>query len=431
MKKYILFILPLLLSLLVCNNAEAKEKKYRNGDYYEGEWEKGKPHGLGVMVYANGDVYDGEWLKGKRHGKGQMSFSSGEICKGDWKNDQLYSGFTTKTALLGKCELYYQNGKLIDINGMNLGRIDLANQCMYVGTLSNDLPSGEGYLMIPSACDLYGTWKEGKLVSKKDTILRTDAPIYPVHLRNDSLSILVDYPDKTVEEFKCDNSIQELCALNKKIILKQKEFNRRQEALKREELKRQEALKREEEKKQKEHEQYLKEKEEYARKEKEDSIHKELAKSPKTYRNENIKWHNDGFIYDYEIGDVEYQYYVKDGVEFKHGNFRCWNIEYVDNIFSIKGFYKYGKKSGTWIFEEKKPEYKKVPTGRYDYNWNGDLYEIHKSVKTGRYTITRLTINYVNDKINGLCTKEAFYPNGTLELKIEAYYKNDFWDCWH
>ena len=68
----IIFILPLLLALLVSVNADAKKKKYPNGDYYEGKMKKDQPNGFGKMYYANGDFYEGEWVNGVINGKGRL-----------------------------------------------------------------------------------------------------------------------------------------------------------------------------------------------------------------------------------------------------------------------------------------------------------------------------------------------------------------------
>ena len=149
------------------------------------------------------------------------------------------------------------------------------------------------------------------------------------------------------------------------------------------------------------------------------------SKNLKTYRGENFKVRDRMWL---DIGDVEYQYYMKNGIETKHGSIRYWNMERYNSICSMKGTYKHGKKNGTWILEQKEPEYKKVPTGRYEYNWAGNLSEITRSVKTGRYEITRLTMNYSNDRLNGVCIKESFNPDGSLKLKIEAYYKDNTWN---
>ncbi|MCB8999003.1 MAG: hypothetical protein H6540_02895 [Bacteroidales bacterium] len=59
-------------------------------DQYNGSFKNGYPNGKGVYHYANGAVYDGEFVKGKRHGMGTLTFStdSGTIeQKGFWEQD--------------------------------------------------------------------------------------------------------------------------------------------------------------------------------------------------------------------------------------------------------------------------------------------------------------------------------------------------------
>ncbi len=58
---------------------EAKEKKYKNGDTYSGEWKKGKPEGMGKMVFANGSIYQGLWHDGKIAGEGSYKEASIEF----------------------------------------------------------------------------------------------------------------------------------------------------------------------------------------------------------------------------------------------------------------------------------------------------------------------------------------------------------------
>ena len=57
-------ILPtiLILQFSIFNTLLAKEKKYANGDYYVGEWKKGKPNGQGIMTYYDKSEYNGNWL---------------------------------------------------------------------------------------------------------------------------------------------------------------------------------------------------------------------------------------------------------------------------------------------------------------------------------------------------------------------------------
>jgi len=64
-------------------------------DVYIGEFKEGLPHGKGIYRWKNGDFYEGEWVKGNKEGKGGMSFKrSGKpdsVITGYWKHD-VYAG---------------------------------------------------------------------------------------------------------------------------------------------------------------------------------------------------------------------------------------------------------------------------------------------------------------------------------------------------
>jgi hypothetical protein len=70
-----------------------KVKKTMDDGDYDGDWENGKPHGRGTMVYKQDDKrnrvkYEGQWKNGLRHGKGKLTWKSGETYDGDWKDDK-------------------------------------------------------------------------------------------------------------------------------------------------------------------------------------------------------------------------------------------------------------------------------------------------------------------------------------------------------
>ena len=50
-----------------------KEKVYKNGDVYIGEFLKGMRDGEGTLKYADGETYQGGFKKGKMHGPGKHS----------------------------------------------------------------------------------------------------------------------------------------------------------------------------------------------------------------------------------------------------------------------------------------------------------------------------------------------------------------------
>ena len=50
---------------------------YKEGDYYEGNWENDMRCGQGKEVKENGKViYEGEWFEDKKNGKGKEVISS-------------------------------------------------------------------------------------------------------------------------------------------------------------------------------------------------------------------------------------------------------------------------------------------------------------------------------------------------------------------
>lgn len=61
------------------------ERRYSNGDIYEGEVKMGMRHGRGVYTFANGSVYDGEWKENQPHGMGIFKYADGSSYKGQHK----------------------------------------------------------------------------------------------------------------------------------------------------------------------------------------------------------------------------------------------------------------------------------------------------------------------------------------------------------
>ena len=83
MRKVILFSLMILICFASAE-AKPKTKKYKNGDYYEGEWKKGKPEGQGKMVFADGRIYEGKWINGKVAGDGVYQEPDGVTFSGQF-----------------------------------------------------------------------------------------------------------------------------------------------------------------------------------------------------------------------------------------------------------------------------------------------------------------------------------------------------------
>lgn len=198
--KKLLLLLPLIFTLLVSGTVEAKKKKYPNGDYYEGEWKNGKPHGNGKMIFSNGSSYDGIWDNGKivqgsaeiklyddnQIFRGNLSALEGTFISGyyfsgfDYNNNSLimegdfleemstfFSGkFTLKT--LENVFVFYGsisndgkfNGKM---NYMQNQYTDLTAK--YDGGLDNILRSGNGDLSFSKyEMKISGFWSDDMLM---------------------------------------------------------------------------------------------------------------------------------------------------------------------------------------------------------------------------------------------------------------------------
>jgi len=223
MKRF-LFLLPLFFALLIPNTVDAKKKKYPNGDYYEGEWKKGKPNGMGKMIYADGRIYEGNWKKGKANGYGVMKYSNGGIYdgmwvdnmkmgrgklerangerfEGEWKEDKLYKGKGNgymdsnfydgewiNGAFQGKCKLKFSNTTegeqtfdgTIDENGIMEGTVKWANDiATYKGSLKNNKREGYGTLSFSKGnITIEGQWKADDIIQGEGKCIYVDNATY-------------------------------------------------------------------------------------------------------------------------------------------------------------------------------------------------------------------------------------------------------------
>lgn len=64
-----------------------KKEVYANGDYYIGEFYKGKRHGYGIYYWANGDIWYGKYDGGYRNGYGMLINTDHRISYGKWLGD--------------------------------------------------------------------------------------------------------------------------------------------------------------------------------------------------------------------------------------------------------------------------------------------------------------------------------------------------------
>ena len=109
-----------------------------NGDYYEGEFLKGKKEGYGIIIYKNGTRYEGIFKNNKHNGYGKLIQLDGEIFIGDWKEGKIN----------GKGVRYHSNGD------------------RYIGSYVNNIRNGEGHYIFSNGDSYEGNWTNGKANGK-------------------------------------------------------------------------------------------------------------------------------------------------------------------------------------------------------------------------------------------------------------------------
>ena len=104
------------------------------GDFYEGEWQNGKPDGQGKVTFKDGTgYYHGSLKNGQAHGDGVLANTSGYKYVGEWQNDK-------------------RNGKGIETrSGVE----------QYIGDFKDDERHGEGELIFSNGAKLSVTWVKG------------------------------------------------------------------------------------------------------------------------------------------------------------------------------------------------------------------------------------------------------------------------------
>ncbi len=96
-------------------NSNIKQLMINGDTMYTGEVFADVPHGNGRAEYKNGDVYEGEWNRGKRNGTGKISWAKGGEFVGEWYEDRIISGngvvYTVKDNFSFRYEGEYRDGE--------------------------------------------------------------------------------------------------------------------------------------------------------------------------------------------------------------------------------------------------------------------------------------------------------------------------------
>lgn len=158
------YLLPLILALLISGTIEAKKKKYPNGDYYEGKWKKGTPHGFGTMIYVNGNTYSGNWVYGIKEGLGTMTYDNDRLLleyTGEWHSNEPN----------GKGIMTYKNGDRYE-GSWSFGEYeghgiltfkDDEKYVKYEGDWKQGKQTGRGKIVFKNGNIYEGSWRMGEI----------------------------------------------------------------------------------------------------------------------------------------------------------------------------------------------------------------------------------------------------------------------------
>ncbi|XP_010521298.1 PREDICTED: phosphatidylinositol 4-phosphate 5-kinase 4-like [Tarenaya hassleriana] len=153
---------------------------YSNGDFYEGEFHKGKCNGSGVYYYFVNGRYEGDWIDGRydgygieswargsrykgqyrqglRHGYGVYRFYTGDCYAGEWVNGQSH-GFGVQTCADGSCYA----GEFKSAIKHGLGSYHFRNGDKYTGEYFGDKIHGFGIYRFANGHCYEGAWHEGR-----------------------------------------------------------------------------------------------------------------------------------------------------------------------------------------------------------------------------------------------------------------------------
>ena len=129
---------------------------------YQGEFEHGKRHGRGSLLWRNGSRYDGGFAEDKLAGQGALIWAIGLVYRGEWRDNHAH----------GNGELRFPNGRYYigqwaggqrhGQGTLNYGPGDEKNRLEYTGGWISDVQWGEGTMKWTNKAEYQGTWERGK-----------------------------------------------------------------------------------------------------------------------------------------------------------------------------------------------------------------------------------------------------------------------------
>ncbi|KAG2378746.1 hypothetical protein C9374_007894 [Naegleria lovaniensis] len=125
-----------------------KQKKYKNGEEYNGEWNNNKRHGMGVHQWPDNRVYEGQFKDDLMHGHGKYQWPDNRLYEGSFVQDHMtgrgYYFQDKRDPLLEEISGEFLNGvlhgrgvcfKKIITNNITTGLIITVGYCWNRGTL--------------------------------------------------------------------------------------------------------------------------------------------------------------------------------------------------------------------------------------------------------------------------------------------------------
>ena len=163
--------------------------KYDNGEYYDGELLRTRPHGRGKFTNLNGSIYEGEIKYGLYYGQGNFIFAqddedwAGHSYEGEFKSG-VYHGKGTyfypdgakfvgdyvDGKATGKGAYFYTGGgatlvgDYVDGVANGKGTYSYANGSTYFGDYVDGMATGFGKFTEGPNSDFAGEWYEGEFV---------------------------------------------------------------------------------------------------------------------------------------------------------------------------------------------------------------------------------------------------------------------------
>lgn len=142
--------------------------EYKNGAVYEGQWNRGKRHGQGKIVYGD-CVYEGQWADDKEHGQGKLIWNKGGEFAGEFSNGGVWRGNGVFHFSDGCYTGNFENGKR---HGYGIFEHELYT---YEGQWEDGKEHGDGKKTMRDGAEIVGEFRGGEPWSVKGKIFYADS----------------------------------------------------------------------------------------------------------------------------------------------------------------------------------------------------------------------------------------------------------------